>query len=285
MPERSKAFRLTESLLQLRTLLLSLSLLHQQCSFRVCYGMGRVCEQNANGVLSVAQSPFLPGSKVTRPLLHSVTREQMRPWLTLLHHLAPHLFRQVTEPRGHLCLDPGHRAGEVSWNLQVCVCVCIREKERERGGEIMYVFCWMFEEEVGFICEEREVENWIIGVNTLSLVKDITLKIWALLGVDESFSRWAQPLCVLYVFLRLPVCKCLCGCVFLCMIAQWLLSNCLCFFHFTVNFNCPMPPTLGLPQGLSTHLHTHFLWVCTCLLHMHLRTPFKHSHVIYFLLN
>lgn len=85
--------------------------------------MGRVCEQNANGVWSVAQSPFLPGSKVTRPLLHSVTREQMRPWLTLLHHLAPHLFRQVTEPRGHLCLDPGHSAGEVSWHLQVCVCV------------------------------------------------------------------------------------------------------------------------------------------------------------------
>lgn len=30
---------------------------------------------------------------------------------------------------------------------------------------------------MGFICEEREVENWIIGVNMLSLVRDITLKI------------------------------------------------------------------------------------------------------------
>lgn len=78
---------------------------------------------------------------------------------------------------------------------------------------------------------------------------------WKLLTLSSTF------VCACFIFLRLPVCKCLCGCVFLCMIAQWLLSNCLCFFHFTVNFNCPMPPTLGLPQGLSTHLRTHFLWV------------------------
>lgn len=284
MPGRSKAFRLTESLLQLRTLLLSLSLLHRQCSFWVCYGMGRVCEQNANGVWSVAQSPFLPGSKVTRPLLHSVTREQMRPWLTLLHHLAPHLFRQVTEPRGHLCLDPEHSAGEVSWHLQVCVCVCIREKERGGGGNVCIllnvwrrggVYLWG---EGG-----RKLDNWgehavtcqRYHIENMSFVRSG----WKLLTLSSTF------VCACIICLRLPVCKCLCGCVFLCMIAQWLLSNCLCFFHFTVNFNCPMPPTLGLPQGLSTHLHTHFLWVCTCLLHMHLRSPFKHSHVIYFLLN
>ena len=59
------------------------------------------------------------GSKVSGPLLHSVTREEMRPWLTLLHHLAPHPSRQVTEPRGHLCLEAGH-------TLQGrCRCVCM----------------------------------------------------------------------------------------------------------------------------------------------------------------
>lgn len=273
MPERSKAFRLTESLLQLRTLLLSLSLLHRQCSFRVCYGMGRVCEQNANGVWSVAQSPFLPGSKVTRPLLHSVTREQMRPWLILLHHLAPHLFRQVTEPRGHLCLDPGHSAGEVSWHLQVCVCVCIREKEREGGGGNVCILLNVWRRG-GVYLWGREVENWIIGVNMLSLVKDITLKIWALLGVDESFSRWAQPLCVLVLFFCVYLYVSACVVVYF---YAWLLSG--YFRTVCVSSTLPwilivlcLPPwaclrVWALIYALTSCEYVLVCCICICVLH------------------
>lgn len=74
------------------------------------------------------------GSKVSGPLLHSVTREEMRPWLTLLHHLAPHPSRQVTEPRGHLCLEAGHSAGEVCERMWSNVCIWWWVYLRGRGN-------------------------------------------------------------------------------------------------------------------------------------------------------
>ena len=43
----------------------------------------------------------------------------MKPWLSLLHHSAPHLCRQATEPKG-TCLF-GHTVSR----KQGSVCVCV----------------------------------------------------------------------------------------------------------------------------------------------------------------
>lgn len=97
----------------------------------------------------------------------------------------------------------------------------------------------------------------------LSLVKDVTLKMWPLLGVDESFSRCAQPIvmCVFIFYFLYFLSTCVYVlvrvCVFWCMSAQCPVSSCRCFF--LLSFNCPGSLSLGLPQGLGTQLHTHSL--------------------------
>lgn len=117
-----------------------------------------LCEQNANRVWSSTQSPIQQGSKVSSPLLHSVTREEKE---TMAHpppSFSPTSLYMGDRAQGTALLRPWWhsevevRWGETMWNNVIPLVECLSKRwslfVRRGNLELTWWLCFFIGEKV-----------------------------------------------------------------------------------------------------------------------------------------